>query len=133
MTSGKVCVLLALITMSSNACSDGVNGDGRLQAMLLTGQTNKYHNAEIMDRVLAAYLEETGLFDVTVVRSLVNSVWVGDINLYGMRCTTTCRDASGNVDCAFLVLVEDPEFFTGGCKLTCTSLAQSAGAPCYHG
>jgi len=68
-TNGKICALFALIALSSNACSDVVNNDNKLQAMLLTGQTNKYHNAEIMDRVLTAYLEETGLFDVTVVRS----------------------------------------------------------------
>jgi type 1 glutamine amidotransferase len=41
--------------------------------MLLSGQMNQYHNADTMDRVLRDYLEGSGRFDVTLVRTPARS------------------------------------------------------------
>ena len=47
------------------ACSGGDKAQPNLQALLISGQVNQYHNMETMDRTVVRYLEETGLFDVT--------------------------------------------------------------------
>jgi type 1 glutamine amidotransferase len=58
-------LLATALAMSLTATTSAAE----LQALLITGQTNEWHNPAIMDRVLTDYLEETGLFDVTLVRT----------------------------------------------------------------
>jgi len=43
--------------------------DSDLHILLVSGQMNQYHNADLMDRVITHYLEETGLFTVTRVKT----------------------------------------------------------------
>jgi len=64
-------LLLSILLMSVlSACSSAPNSkEGKLQALLVTGQMNQYHNLDTMDRALTSYLEGTGLFDVTLVRT----------------------------------------------------------------
>jgi type 1 glutamine amidotransferase len=60
------CILtVALLTACSVSPADG----DKLKAMIVSGQMNQYHNADTMDRVLRDYLEGSGRFDVTVVRT----------------------------------------------------------------
>lgn len=55
-----------LITLIA-ACASATQPDMKLNALLISGQMNPYHNIETMDRVITQYLEATGLFDVTQV------------------------------------------------------------------
>lgn len=39
----------------------------KLQALLVSGQMNEHHNMALMDQVVTEYLEQTGLFEVSLV------------------------------------------------------------------
>jgi len=68
--------IFAMVSLLSS-CSETNSENRRLQALLVSGQMNQYHNADTMDQVLTAYLEDTGLFDVTHIQSPVEGEDLG--------------------------------------------------------
>ena len=61
-----LCLSLSLLALAGTAMADE---DEHLRALLVTGQINQWHNADLMDQVVTQYLQETGLFEVVEART----------------------------------------------------------------
>jgi hypothetical protein len=64
----KKILLMSLLLALNSVCAADESG-GKLRALVVSGQMNKYHNMELMNQVLERYLVETGLFEVTQLRT----------------------------------------------------------------
>lgn len=66
MNHKSIRILLVLFLLVHGAAAMCDNGK-KLQALIVDGQMNKYHNMGLMTETVADYLEETGLFQVIKV------------------------------------------------------------------
>ena len=60
----RILAALSLLTISGPAMTED---NEKLQALIISGQMNKHHNMAMMDRVVSDYLEQTGLFEVSLL------------------------------------------------------------------
>jgi type 1 glutamine amidotransferase len=58
-----------LVAIAALALSVQPSGQARIKAMILTGQSSQFHNWAVSSAAMKRMLDQTGLFDVTVVAS----------------------------------------------------------------
>ena len=62
-TKLRILAILSFLLISGPAMTED---NEKLQALVISGQMNIHHNMALMDRVVSEYLEQTGLFDVSL-------------------------------------------------------------------